>query len=138
MKLFGGKKKDKARSGTNNSGAITTILDQETLIAGDLTFKGKARLDGRIEGNIKGDYLIVSDSASVCGDIEAETVVCYGRIDGNVRAEKIQAMATAAINGSLEAKDLAVESGARLSGEIKPHSQELRLVEGLVQARNEG
>ena len=137
MKLFGGKNKDQGCSGTNNSGAITTILDQETLIVGDLTFKGKARLDGRIEGNIKGDYLIVSDSASVCGDIEAGTVVCYGRIDGNVRAEKIQAMAAAAINGSLEAKDLAVESGAQLNGEIKPHSQELRLVEGAVLARNE-
>ncbi len=134
MKLFGAKKK----TGTNNSGAITTILDQDTLVAGDLTFKGKARLDGRVEGNIKGDYLIVSESASVCGDIEAGTVVCYGRIDGNVRAEKIQAMTASTINGSLEAEDLAVESGARLNGEIRPRPQELRLVEGAAQARNEG
>ena len=42
-------------------------------------------------------------------------------------------MAAATINGTLEAVDLAVESGAKLNGEVKPHTQELHLVEGTAQ-----
>lgn len=126
---FFGKKGKQGNGSFEDNSAITSILDQEMLVVGDVTFKGKTRLDGRVEGNVQGDYLIVSESGSVNGDIDAQVVICHGQVDGNIRAEKIQAMHAAIINGSLVAEDLAVESGAKLSGEIKALSQELHLVE---------
>ncbi len=118
-------------------GAINSIFDEGVVINGDMSFKGKARVDGRIEGNIKGDYLILSDSSTVIGDIEATVIDCQGRVDGNIKAEKLNVQTGAKINGSLIIADLTVESGTALSGDIKANSSDLRLVQRPLKAEKE-
>lgn len=112
------------------SGAVTSILGQELQLVGDVSFKGKLRLDGRIKGNVRGDYLIMGENGVVVGDVLVNTFVCSGRVDGNVNAKKFQISNRGVINGKVEASDLAVESGAALNGEVKSRSKELRLVPG--------
>lgn len=132
-------KKDKgavgATTSTTDKGAINSILDEGMSVSGDVSFKGKARVDGRIEGNVNGDYLILSESGVVVGDIEATVVVCQGHVDGNIKAEKLHAQKAAKISGSLNIVDLTVDSGASLSGDVKAHSQDLRLVQGAGQTK---
>jgi len=129
-------KKNKESVGAVDKGAINSILDEGMFVAGDVSFKGKARVDGRIEGKVSGDYLILSESAIIIGDIEVEVVVCQGRVDGNIKAEKLHAQHAAKISGSLDVIDLTVDSGASLNGDVKSHSQDLRLVEGSAQSTN--
>ena len=117
-----------------DEGTITSILDEGVCVTGDISFKGKARVDGRIEGNVSGEYLILSESGIIIGDIEVQVVVCQGRVDGNIKAEKLHAQQAAKISGSLDVIDLTVDSGASLSGDIKAHSQDLRLIEGSAQS----
>jgi cytoskeletal protein CcmA (bactofilin family) len=117
-----------------DKGAINSILDEGMVVAGDVSFKGKARVDGRIEGNVSGDYLILSETGIIIGDIQVEVVVCQGRVDGNIKTEKLHAQQAAKISGSLDVNDLTVDSGASLNGDVKAHSQDLRLVEGAAQA----
>jgi len=128
--------KTKESVGAMDKEAINSILDEGMSIAGDISFKGKARVDGRIEGNVSGDYLILSESGIIIGDLEAEIVVCQGRVDGNIKAEKLHAQHAAKISGSLDVIDLTVDSGASLSGDVKAHSQDLRLLEGSTQSTN--
>lgn len=109
---------------------ITSILDKNMQITGDVTYRGKARVDGRIEGNVSGEYLVLSEAGIISGDVEAETVICHGRIDGNVKAAKFNAKETAVITGRIEVEDLSVDFGASLSGEIKARAQDLRLIKG--------
>ncbi len=98
-------------------------------IAGDVSFKGKARIDGSVEGNVRGDYLIISSTGKIRGDILAQVVVCQGRVEGNIRADRVHAQNEAVIQGCIQSTDLAVESGAQLTGEIKaPASKDLRLI----------
>jgi cytoskeletal protein CcmA (bactofilin family) len=129
-------KKNGESVGAVDEGAITSILDEGMCVAGDLSFKGKARVDGRIEGNVRGDYLILSGSGIIIGDIEAEVIVCQGRVDGNITAKKLHAQQSAKICGSLDVIDLTVDSGASMKGEVKAHSQDLRVVEGGAQSTN--
>ena len=128
--------KNKESVGASDKAAISSIIDEGMIVTGDVSFKGKARVDGRIEGNVKGDYLILSESGIVIGDIEAQIVACQGRVDGNIKAEKLHAKHAAKIRGSLDVIDLTVDSGASLSGDVKAHSQDLRLVEGAAQSTN--
>ena len=109
---------------------VSSVIGQDMQLVGDVSFKGKLRLDGRIKGNIRGDYLIMGENGVVVGDVMANTFVCSGRVEGNVNVKKFQISTSGAINGKVEAVDLAVESGAALSGEIKSRSKELRLVPG--------
>lgn len=109
-------------------GAITSIFDKGVLVVGDISFKGKMRLDGSVKGNISGEYLIVSETGVVNGDITAAVVVCQGQVDGKISAKKFYAKKGGVINGTLETSDLSVESGASLNGDIKAQTKSLHLV----------
>lgn len=107
---------------------ISSIIDANMVMKGELTFKGKARVDGSIEGNIKGEHLILSESGKVTGDIQVSTFVCHGTLEGNVKASLITARKSCNINGRIEGNSLTVEPGAGLDGEMKVSSRELHLV----------
>ncbi|MHB8150564.1 MAG: bactofilin family protein [Desulfobulbia bacterium] len=110
---------------------ITSVIGADMQLAGDISFKGKLRLDGKAEGNIRGEYLILGESGTISGDVVVSTFVCSGRVEGTVNVQKLYVVKSGFIEGKVETMDLAVESGAVLNGEIKSRSQELRLVPGL-------
>ena len=123
--------KDKAESaGRNDKEMTTSIIGREMILVGDVCFKGKLRLDGKIKGNIKGDYLIVGGSGNVVGDIEVAQCTCQGRVEGNINVKKLHVIKDGTITGKVETNDLSVESGAILNGEVKSRTKDLRLVPG--------
>jgi|SRR5210317_121614 cytoskeletal protein CcmA (bactofilin family) len=102
---------------------ISSIVDQNMTINGELIFKGKARIDGTVNGNISGEHLILSQSGRVNGDIDVATFVCHGTIEGNVIADMVTAKKCSSIHGRVAATNLVVEPGAALDGEIKTISE---------------
>jgi len=116
-------------SGISASDAISSIIGREMTIIGDVSFEGKVRIDGNVEGNVMGDYLVLSNSGNINGDIEAKVLVCHGQIDGNVKVEQLFLKKDGTINGRLETRDLSVESGGILNGEIKAQDRDLQLLE---------
>lgn len=101
------------------SEAISSIIDESMTITGEMAFKGKARIDGTINGNIEGEHLILSETGKVVGDIVVASFNCYGAHEGNVKAEMLTARKNCSIKGKLEAGNLTVEPGASIQGEIK-------------------
>ena len=101
------------------SEAISSIIDKSMTITGEISFKGKARIDGTINGNIQGEHLILSESGSVTGDITVSSFNCYGSLEGNIKADMLTARKNCSIQGKLEAVSLTVEPGAAIQGEIK-------------------
>ena len=128
MTLFN--KKDSDEKGTTGMAAktvkpakvsgdiISSVISTDMKITGEINFKGKARIDGFVEGNIKGDNLILSESGEVKGDMELTTLICHGSIVGNVKAKQVTAHSSASVRGNLVATSLTVESGAKLNGEV--------------------
>lgn len=98
---------------------ISSIIDKSMSITGEISFNGKARIDGTITGNIDGEHLVLSDSGKVIGDIKAKSFNCYGTLEGNVKADILTARKDCSIQGKLEAGSLTVEPGAAILGEIK-------------------
>ncbi|MCI5217998.1 MAG: polymer-forming cytoskeletal protein [Candidatus Electrothrix sp. LOE2] len=107
----------------NEKDPIASVLAKEMTITGEINFKGKARFDGTVQGDITGEYLILSDTALVTGNITVTTLVCHGKVEGNVIAEVVTAHATSQIHGILKSQNLTVESGASLEGEIHSSSR---------------
>jgi cytoskeletal protein CcmA (bactofilin family) len=101
------------------SETISSIIDKTMVITGGLAFKGKARIDGIINGNIEGEHLVLSETGQIKGDIIVTSFNCYGTIEGNIKADMLTARKNCSINGRLEAGSLTVESGAAIQGEIK-------------------
>lgn len=122
MKIFSD---SKIPGSVNIPNAISSIIGQDMTIVGDLSFKSKIQVDGRLHGNLSGTCLVLSESGRVVGDIITDSLICYGQIDGNVTVSKLFLKKTGVINGRVETSDLSVESGGRLNGEIRPHNPEL-------------
>ncbi len=99
--------------------AISSIIDKSMTIKGEISFKGKARVDGIINGNIDGEHLILSETGKVTGDVSVSSFNCYGALEGNVTAKILTARKNCSIKGKLTAGSLTVEPGASIDGEIK-------------------
>lgn len=128
MGLFNQKDDFEQESQKAEKEVISSIIDANMVMKGELIFKGKARIDGSIEGNIKGEHLILSESGKITGDIQVSTFVCHGTLEGNVKASLITARKSCNIHGRIEGNSLTVEPGAALNGEMKISSRELHLV----------
>lgn len=129
MSIFNEKKESLMPSQTT---PINSIIGQDMTIKGDLNFNSKIQVDGKIEGNLSGDCLVLSTTGKIIGDIEAKTIICHGQIDGNIKVDELFLKKSGVINGRIETSDLSVESGGILNGEIKSQSQskDLKVLEG--------
>lgn len=102
---------------------ITSVIDKSMSISGELSFKGKTRIDGTVNGDITGEHLILSESGTITGDIDVSSFICQGSIEGNITAKLVTAKKGCSIHGKLEAGSLSVEPGAAIDGEVTTLSQ---------------
>lgn len=119
MGLFNKKNNLQQKATKVSEGPITSILSKEMQVTGEIQFKGKTRIDGLINGNVRGEYLVLSETGKIIGDVDIDSLVCHGTIEGNINCKQVTAHPTATIHGILVAANLTVESGASLNGEIK-------------------
>ena len=101
------------------SETISSIVDKTMSLSGEMSFKGKTRIDGTMNGNITGEHLILSESGKITGDVQVSSFICHGYLEGNVTAKLVTAKKGCSIIGKLEAASLTVEPGATLDGEVK-------------------
>jgi cytoskeletal protein CcmA (bactofilin family) len=99
---------------------LTAFLDAGAVFSGVLRTRGTVRIGGEFEGRIESeDYVILSESARVHADIDAEAAVISGEVRGNVTARrKITLDASARVTGDLCTPGIVIEEGARLRGRI--------------------
>ena len=130
MGIFNQKDDFEQQSEQADKEVISSIIDANMVMKGELVFAGKARIDGKVEGNIKGEHLILSESGKITGDIQVTTFVCHGALEGNIKASLVTARKNCNIHGRIESNSLTVEPGAGLDGEMKVASNDLHLVNG--------
>lgn len=130
MGIFNQKDDFEQQSQLADKEVISSIIDENMVMKGELIFAGKARIDGKVEGNIKGEHLILSESGTITGDIQVTTFVCHGTLEGNIKASLVTARKNCSIHGRIESNSLTVEPGAGLDGEMKVACKDLHLVNG--------
>lgn len=117
-----------SKSKTANKMTINSIIGQGMTITGDLSFSGKLKLDGDINGNVQGEYLIIGKTGTVTGDVHTGTCTCQGKVFGNIKSKDLTVIKGCRIEGNVETVNFAVESGASLIGEVKVDDKDLRLI----------
>ena len=111
--MFGDKKikiKDSERS----------LISETVSIEGTINSSGAIDVAGLIKGPVYVKELIVRDTGSITGSIEAEVVEIHGHLDGKVSASEITIGATGTVKGDIEfGNNLKTENGADIDGYIK-------------------
>lgn len=105
--------------------AISSIIDGTMTVTGEVSFKGKTRIDGVINGNINGEHLILSKEGKITGDINVSSFICQGTFVGNIETKILTAKKGSSIKGKIIAGNLTVEPGASLDGEIKAATKDI-------------
>jgi len=96
-----------------------SLLSPDLTITGNLHSDGEIQIDGRVEGDIQADVLIVGETAQVNGEITAESVRVHGHITGQIKATSVSLVKTAHVLGDILHGNLAIEQGAFLEGHCR-------------------
>lgn len=101
--------------------AAAPVLEAGAVFRGLVTFRGGARIDGRVVGNvIARGTLRLGETGSVEGRIEVDEAILDGHVRGAVRArQRIELRPGAHVEGELDAPRLAVAEGSRIGGRCR-------------------
>jgi len=99
-----------------NEDKITGFFDKDTVIKGDLSFKGSFRIDGHFKGKIDSDsLLIIGEKGKVEADVKIGYIIINGEIKGNIQAkDKVEINSQGRVMGTIITPKLIVEEGAYL------------------------
>ena len=89
-------------------------------LEGDLRTSGAVDIAGLINGNIFVSDLIIKETGSIRGTVEASTIEVNGHVEGKITADSVIIGKTAVIKGDIFFKhSLKTEEGADIDGYIK-------------------
>ena len=97
---------------------ITTMIGKNSVVGGDLSVEGAARVDGIVEGSVKATgILIIGTGARIQGDVEAESVVIGGEVNGDVTVnDKTELTSTARVIGDIYTSIIVIDEKAAFQG----------------------
>jgi cytoskeletal protein CcmA (bactofilin family) len=93
-----------------------TIIGAQLTINGDVECHGDVQIFGLVEGNVRGETVIVEYGGLVEGGVFAQKLVIAGAVNGPVTATDIRVEGTAKIIGNITHNMLTIEPGAILEG----------------------
>ena len=111
--MFGDKKnkiKDSERS----------LISETVSIEGTINSSGAIDVAGLVKGPVFSKEIIVRETGSITGSIEADLVEIHGHLDGKVSGQEVVVGATGTVKGDIEfGNNLRTENGADIDGYIK-------------------
>ncbi len=105
---------------------IKSLIAHGSKIEGNFIFAEGLRVDGEVVGDIRASegqasILVISETATVNGQIHADHVIINGTVNGPVFAgELLELQPKANIHGDVRYKALEMHQGAVISGQLQP------------------
>jgi cytoskeletal protein CcmA (bactofilin family) len=117
--------KDQKPSATRSSGSGNlSFLGSDVTITGNIGGDGNLHIDGRVDGDVQCNALIVGNSGQVNGNITADEAKIAGSVNGTVSAQTLTIESSARITGDLAYDSVSVETGAHVEGRVKRLTRE--------------
>ena len=111
--MFGDNKK-------NISDSERSLISETVSIDGTVNSSGAIDIAGLVKGPVFSKELVIKETGSVSGAIEADQVEIYGHLDGKISADNVVIGSTGVVKGDIEfSTNLRTENGADIEGYIK-------------------
>lgn len=100
-------------------------ISKTTTIIGEIRNPDPIRIDGKVKGDgVFGELVIISPTSVWVGKIVADKILVEGVVEGEIIARKnLQIFKTAKITGKVTAKEMVIDEGAILHGEVVMRKQ---------------
>ena len=116
-----GSKKDKFfedRKDTERS-----LISETVSIDGTVNSSGAIDVAGLIKGPVYSKEVVIKETGSISGEVEADKVEVHGHLNGKISAENVVIGSTGVVKGDVQfAQNLRTEDGADIEGYIKKTS----------------
>lgn len=105
---------------------IRSLIAEGSQIDGNFGFSDGLRVDGAIVGNVRAkadlpSILVISETATVTGDIHADHIIINGTVHGAVHAlVLLELQPMARIQGDVHYTALEMHQGAIIAGQLRP------------------
>jgi len=105
---------------------IKSLIAEGSQIDGNISFTDGLRVDGVVVGNILAgedvaSILVISEIASITGEITADHIIVNGTVKGPIHARKmLELQPKARIEGDVEYAALEMHQGALITGQLRP------------------
>jgi len=110
---------------TTDDGVFESRIGLGTKITGKLNFRGRTRIEGEAEGEIRGEEIVIEQSAVVSAKVWATRMSIAGRVTGElVASERIELLATARAKCTISTPRLALVEGAQFEGDCRMPQKE--------------
>ena len=109
---------------------LESFLGKNTQVDGEITVKGTLRLDGRVNGNVNADWLVLGEGGFIKGDVKANGIIVGGQIEGNLTAkEVVDIKHKGGITGDISTTKLAVSEGGIIDGRVSMRRETSNIIE---------
>lgn len=100
---------------------ISAVIEEGCKFEGNLSFDGVARISGIVSGSIfSNSTVIISETAVINADINANIIIINGTVKGNIRASsRVEIINPARFEGIVTSPSLIVEEGVIFHGTTK-------------------
>jgi cytoskeletal protein CcmA (bactofilin family) len=99
---------------------LESFIGAKTDFQGELNVKGTLRVDGRIDGRLNAECVILSETAVVKGEVMAKKIIVGGKVEGILRAQEIlEINSTGKVLGDIFTNKISVKEGGELNGKIE-------------------
>ena len=105
---------------------IKSLIAQDSHIDGNFGFSQGLRIDGSVKGNVIGNpevpsILVISETATVTGELHADHIIINGTVNGPVHARRmLELQPKARIQGDINYTALEMHQGALITGLLSP------------------
>jgi len=97
-----------------------SLISETVSIEGTINSSGAIDVAGLVKGPVYSKEIIVRETGSITGSIEADHVEIYGHMDGKISGDNVIVGSTGTIKGDIDfGNNLKTENGADIDGYIK-------------------
>lgn len=95
-----------------------SIISEGFELIGDLISNGVVHVEGTVRGKLSLSAITIGSKGSVEGTIQCETLHVKGRFSGTAHCRDLTLSADATVDGQVYYSQLAVQRGAKITGEL--------------------
>ncbi len=97
-----------------------SIIDKNLTLDGSVSFSGELIVEGTIKGRLEGDHIIIAEAGLIDAEAHVANITISGVFNGNLTVNnKLMLMSGGSCSGTISCRDLEMEAGSILNGDIQ-------------------
>ncbi len=115
---------------SKHAGKMNSFVGAQSDIHGEFTVKGVLRMDGLVTGRVQADEVILSEAATIQGDVLARRIIVGGKVEGNITAsELVEIRSRGKVRGDIFTNNLSVMEGGEFNGKVEMRTEGSKVLE---------